>query len=200
MSESSSSETSTGLLQAAKDNNADAWTRLVTTYSRTVYRWCRKAGLQPADAANVVQEVLRSVARKMCDFHRDRPGDSFRGWLRTITRNKLRDYYRAELRTPEHSIGGTTVHQLLLNIPDVEEYQSICSTKVRESFAVHLEIIEKVKLEFSARDWQMFWKVVVDGQSAREAGAGFGASANAVRIVKTRILRRLREELGADTS
>ena len=78
-SEGTSSHTSPTLIRGAQANDADSWSRLVTTYGRRVYRWCRQAGLQPADCGNVTQEVLRAVARKLVDFHYQREGDTFRG-------------------------------------------------------------------------------------------------------------------------
>ena len=51
------SVTSTDLLRQAKANSQTAWEQLVTRYSRRIYRWCRQAGLQPTDAADVAQEM-----------------------------------------------------------------------------------------------------------------------------------------------
>ena len=61
-----------------------------------MYRWCRRSNLAAEDAADVVQEVLSAVMIHLPDFRRDRPEDSFGGWLATITRNKIR----------EHSVAG----------------------------------------------------------------------------------------------
>jgi RNA polymerase sigma-70 factor (ECF subfamily) len=194
-SEASSSRTSTGLLRAAKANDPDAWTMLVRSYSRMIYRWCRQAGLQPADAGNIVQEVLRSVARKLKDFEHRQSDGSFRGWLRTVTRNKLRDGFRKDLRSVERAAGGTAAQKLVESIPDPEVDSVLTFGPPREQ--VGPATIEKVRGEFSARDWRVFWRMTVDGQSAREAGSEFEMTPNAARIVKTRILRRLREELSA---
>ena len=59
------SVTSTDLLRQAKANSQTAWQQLVTRYSRRIYRWCRRGGLQSTDAADVTQEVLHAVARKL---------------------------------------------------------------------------------------------------------------------------------------
>ena len=56
-----------------------------------MYHWCRRCALTPEDTADVFQEVFRAVALHIADFRRDREGDTFRGWLRTITRNKVAD-------------------------------------------------------------------------------------------------------------
>ena len=59
--------------------------------------------------------------------------------------------------------------------------------------AVKKNVVERVRAEVSDRDWRLFWRVVVDGQSAVDVGKEYGVSANAVRLVKMRILRRMRE-------
>jgi RNA polymerase sigma-70 factor (ECF subfamily) len=198
--EGSASRTSTSLLQRAQTNEGDAWHVLVNTYSRRVYRWCRRAGLQPADSANVVQEVLRAVARKLPEFRRERAGDTFRGWLWRITQNKLHDFHRAQRRQSDRAAGGTDAHRRILQVQDPDgtaaptSNSQANSANASSSLSVWgQQLVAQVRAEFSDRDWRFFWRVVVDGQSAVEVGEEFGVTANAVRLVKMRILRRLRE-------
>src|SRR5262249_40117518 len=73
--------TSTSLLQRLRARDPVAWERLCQIYGPLVYRWARSSGLQDTDAADVVQEVFRSVAVSLDHFHHDAPTDSFRGWL-----------------------------------------------------------------------------------------------------------------------
>jgi len=185
------------MIRKAKANDADAWQRLVQTYSRRIYRWCRRGGLQPADASNVVQEVLRSVARKLPDFRHEHATDTFRGWLRRITSNKINDHFRSEGQQPAQAQGGTDAHRRLqqhVALPDFHEATwATMPSKPTTSFD-HGQL-ELVRSQFSERDWKMFWRVAVDGQSAVEVGEEFGVTANTVRIVKMRLLKKLREQL-----
>ena len=112
--DSQGSETSSSLLNRVNARDAVAWERLVDLYTPAVYCWCRKAGLSSADAADIGQEVFKSVARSIARFRHDRPSDSFRGWLRTITRNKIRDFYR---NRPVQASGGSAAQDALLQIP-----------------------------------------------------------------------------------
>ena len=166
-------------------------------YSRRIYRWCRRAGLQPADAGNVVQEVLRSVARKLGDFRHEESNHSFRGWLRRITVNKINDHFRSLGKLAAQPRGGTDAHRQLLHFASRETFEPTWATSPAESSRGGLRLdpaeLERVRSQFSERDWKMFWRVVVDGQSAVEVGEEFGVTANTVRIVKMRLLRRLRE-------
>ena len=196
MYEGTTSRTSTGLIRRAKANDRDAWQQLVETYSRSVYRWCRRAGLQSADASNVVQEVLRAVARKLADFQHDQQGATFRGWIRRITQNKIRDHFRQQMRVVAQGDGGTDSQRRLQVFADPFSYEDEFTHPHQPnatSGAVDPRIIDQVRAEFSDRDWRFFWRVVVDGQSAVEVAEEFGVTANTVRLVKMRLLRRFRQ-------
>lgn len=201
------SATSTELLRQAQANDQAAWQQLVNQYSRRMYRWCRRAGLQSADAGNVVQEALQAVARNLSEFRRDRPGDTFRGWLRRITDNKIRDHFRRQGRALDAATGGTDGYQHLLNLTQENQQpseqnaeQPTWDTSLIQALSPQTENLQEeirqIRDEVSERDWKFFWRVVVDGQSAAEVGREFGVTANTVRLVKMRMLRRLRRRFG----
>ena len=199
-SDGASSVTSPELLRAVQGCDADAWRDLVSTYSRRMYRWCRLSGLQPADAANVVQEALAAVARKMGDFRHDQPGATFRGWLRRIVDNKITDHFRRQQRRVDVPIGGTDAHVRMARVAwpddaphDVADGSATPPTDAAQ--AAMAAAFAEVRSKVGERDWKFFWRVAVDGQSAADVGREFGASANAVRLVKMRVLRRLRSSL-----
>src|SRR5262245_44720895 len=101
-----SSATPRSLLDQARADDPSAWERLVHLYAPLVLHWCRGGHLQEQDIADVFQEVFQAVAAHLTTFRKERAGDTFRGWLRTITRNKLRDHFRRRGREPE-GVGGT---------------------------------------------------------------------------------------------
>ena len=86
--------TSRSLLMQLKDGQPAAWERLTSLYAPLVYHWCWSMRLAEQDMPDVFQQVFQSVASHIGGFHKDRPGDTFRHWLRTITRNKVRDHFR----------------------------------------------------------------------------------------------------------
>jgi RNA polymerase sigma-70 factor, ECF subfamily len=53
-----------------------------------------------------------------------------------------------------------------------------------------------VRAQFEDRTWQAFWKVVIEETSPAEVARDLGMTALAVRQAKSRILRRLKLELG----
>src|ERR1700757_1787963 len=79
-------------LRAAHDD--DAWQRLVQLYTPLLFYWARRCGETEHDAADLVQEVFVALIQTLPSFTYDRQGGKFRGWLRTLMLNKLRDRKR----------------------------------------------------------------------------------------------------------
>src|SRR5438552_13871982 len=96
------SETSASLLEQLRLRpDAAAWRRLVDLYTPLIRGWMRRhAPLRPEDADDVVQEVLAVVVRKLRDFRREPRTGAFRRWLRSITVNCLRDFWRSQRARP----------------------------------------------------------------------------------------------------
>jgi RNA polymerase sigma-70 factor (ECF subfamily) len=190
-----SSSLSPSLLLRVRARDADAWRRLLRLFGPVVYGWCRRAGLQPADATDVGQEVFAAVARGLPGFRRDRPGDSFRGWLYGITQHKLADQGRRRAGQPQAE-GGSDARDRLAEVAAPEDSTSGDSAAGAERGRLLRRALDLVRPEFQERTWQAFWRVTALGQSPTEVAAALGMSVNAVYIARSRVLRRLREEFG----
>ena len=110
-----STQTSQSLIIRAKQRDKAAWDRLVKLYSPLVYFWCKGSGLDSVDIHDVFQDVFHSVSLNLEKF-RPRKSGSFRGWLRTITRNKIADHFRKARSHPD-PVGGTEAQQFLQQFP-----------------------------------------------------------------------------------
>lgn len=106
------SSISSTLLDQLRARRPEAWQRLVLLYGPVIYRWCRRSDLSAEDAADLVQEVLAAVLVNLPGFRHDRPRDSFSGWLATITRNKVREFYRRRQGRAEARGGSTALRQM----------------------------------------------------------------------------------------
>jgi RNA polymerase sigma-70 factor (ECF subfamily) len=75
------------LLSRLQDReDQDSWKDFFDTYWRLIYSFAIKSGLTDAEAQDVVQETVISVAKDIQKFKRDRALGSFKGWLRNLTR------------------------------------------------------------------------------------------------------------------
>src|SRR5579884_1105983 len=93
-------DTRVSLLERARANDAEAWRRLMGLYRPLVLFWCGREGVRPSDVEDVAQEVFAAAAAGLPGFRRERPGDTFRGWLRGITRNQALMHFRRSGRQP----------------------------------------------------------------------------------------------------
>ncbi len=185
--------TSLSLLQRIRAHDQDAWSRLVQLYEPLVKCWCREWGVRGSDADDVSQEVFQAVAVSLAGFHRDRAGDTFRGWLRGITRNKLLDHFRRRQSQPQGQ-GGSDAQLRLLHVAEAE--LPLPEEPAEEVSGLYHRALELVRAEFEERTWEAFWRAAIDGQPPAEIAADLGVTPAAVRKAKSRVLRRLKEEVG----
>jgi RNA polymerase sigma-70 factor (ECF subfamily) len=175
--------------------DATTWNEMTVTFAPLVLRWVARAGLQAEDASDVVQEVFRGVAKTIGDFRRDRPGDTFRGWLFAITKHKLAEFQRRRRKTPM-AIGGSDalgrLHQLAVDHDaDALDPEDGFTDLVQRVFAM-------IRCEFNDQDVEAFQRIVIDGESPADVARQLGCSTNSVYLAKSRILRRLRQGLFED--
>jgi len=178
-------ETSTSLLDQARGRSAGAWNRLVALYTPLLDAWLTAAGLQPADREDLTQRVLEILVRQLPDFeHNGRPG-AFRAWLRGITLNLLREFWRGH---PQPNAGS-----LLDQISDPGASLSRCWDEQHDRHVLHA-LMDLVRPEFTEASWQAFRRLALDGAPTRVVAGELGLSVNAVLIAKSRVLARLRQE------
>jgi len=180
------------LLQRARAHDPEAWYRLVHLYRPLVLSWCSRSRVNATDAEDVAQEVFAAVAAALERFRRDRPGDTFRGWLRAITRNQILVLFRRSRGRPQ-PVGGSEAWQDLLEI--VEPLPGPGEEEVEIS-QLHLRALELVRGEFEERTWRAFWLTAVEGRQPALLAEELQMTPNNIRQAKSRVLRRLREEIG----
>lgn len=192
--------TSQSLILQVKDNDPVAWERLVKLYSPLVYYWCQESGLSKPDVNDVFQDVFHTLARNIEKFRPIKNG-SFRGWLRTLTRNKLYDHFRKQGREPK-PVGGTEALNYLEQMPDMVEVRSTSSqsASLTEEVQIHHLLLQtaldNIREHFTERSWKAFWMVVVDGRETIDVANDLSMNPGTVRVAKSRILKRLRLEIG----
>jgi RNA polymerase sigma factor (sigma-70 family) len=180
------------LLRLRDPQDTAAWKEFVLLYASVIYGFARKRGLQDADAADLMQEVFRSVASAVGRLDYDPTKGTFRGWLFSITRNKIYNFLESQARHPRGT-GDSTAHLRLEEQPGQDEDRDEWDQEyARKAFAW---AAERIKGDFHPATWEAFWKTAVDGQNAKDVGQSLGLSAGAVYVAKSRVLARLRHEI-----
>ncbi len=187
--------TSHTLLGRLRAQDAAAWERLSQLYGPMVYGWCRGAGLQPEDAADITQNVFQAVFTGLNRFRKDKPHDRFRDWLWTVSRHRIIDHIR-KLRSAAVGAGGSSAHMRWQQIPEAlppDELDPV--TESSETTQVVRRALELVRMEFEPQTWQACLRTTVEGHAVADVAQELGMSAGAVYVARSRVLKRIRQEL-----
>jgi RNA polymerase sigma-70 factor (ECF subfamily) len=186
-------ETPLSLLERARANDPEAWRRLVLMYRPLVLYWCARGHVPRADTEDIAQAVFAEVAADLAGFRRDRPGDTFRGWLRVVTRHQISLHFRHNRGRPQAE-GGSDAWQNLQSVPDPLAVPD--EAEEAEVGLLYRRAVEQVRGEFQERTWQAFWLTAIEGRSPAALAADLGMTPAAIRQAKSRVLRRLKQEMG----
>lgn len=187
-------ETSFSLLDQLRERpDAGAWQRLVDIYTPLIHGWLRRRGLADADVDDLTQEVMTALVRELPHFEHDRRRGAFRSWLRTITVHRLRGFWRAR-RAHAQATGDSDFLQTLDQLEDPSSGLSRLWDQEHDRHVVH-QLLRAIEPAFEPTTWQAFRRVVMDDARAATVAAELGISVNAVLLAKSRILRRLRQEM-----
>ena len=186
-------ETSLSLLARLRQSpESETWDRLIEIYAPLIRTWLRKYDVQGSDADDLVQEVLLAVTKDLSRFqHGGQPG-AFRGWLKAILVNRLRNFWRKRDRQPQAQ-GDSDLNERLAQLEDPASELTRIWNRQHDQFVLQ-QLLARVEPHFTAQTWQAFRRVALDGVRADVVALELDLSLNAVFIAKSRVLSRLRQE------
>jgi RNA polymerase sigma-70 factor (ECF subfamily) len=186
--------TSQSLLERLQDRaDSQAWQRLLSVYEPWLRGWLSRAGLQPADRDDVLQDILLVVSEKLPQFvHNGQPG-AFRTWLRTILTYRVRHF----LRGRQNQQALVALQPLSNWVDQLADPDSVLSRQWDQEHDQQLarRLLASIQCEFNAQTWQVFQLLVLEELPAAEVAQRVGITQNAVYVAKARVLARLRAEL-----
>jgi RNA polymerase sigma-70 factor (ECF subfamily) len=187
-------ETSVSLLgRLAGNPTDDDWRQLYDLYRPLLRTWMARAGVAASDVDDLVQDVLLVVYREVAGFERRHHG-AFRAWLRTILANRVRNHFRGQKYRPT----ATGDNDFLRRLDELESPDSALSRqwdREHDDHVVTAALMQRVQGDFSPATWQAFRRYVLEGEPAARVAEALGLSLNAVLLAKSRVLKRLRQEL-----
>jgi RNA polymerase sigma factor (sigma-70 family) len=165
-------------------------------YWRLIYGVARKAGLTDAEAQDVVQETVITVAKNISRY--ERTAGSFKGWLLHITRWRIADQFRkrapALARTSKRTRSGTATIE---RIPDPEGLDLEAAWQEEWQQNLLTAALERVKRKVDARHYQIFDCVVLKEWRAAKVAKELNVNIAQVYLVKHRLSARLKREVRA---
>lgn len=178
------------LVRLRNPADQNAWFEFAEIYRPVITRLALRKGLQAADAENVAQNVLTSIARVIEKHEHDPQRAKFRTWLNRIAQNAI---LNALTRIkPDRGSGNTEVQSILNHVEtnDGGDSDLLRLERRRELFRRASQIVVD---EFQPETWQAFWKTAVEGESVAAVSDELGKKPGAIYAARCRIMRRIQE-------
>ena len=183
------------LLRLRQLDDREAWGEFVEQYTPRIFAWCRRYRLQDSDAADVTQEVLGKLVRAIRSFDYDATRGSFRGWLKTVTNNAVRDFLE-DLARPGRGSGDTQVGGMLAALQAPDAIQDLTASLEEEAERELLREAEsRVQLRVQPNKWEAYRLTALKNVAASDAATELGMPVSEVYMAKSRVLKLLREEV-----
>ena len=147
-------------------------------YAPRIYGWCRRHSLQESDASDATQEVLSKLVKAMQTFKYSPVRGTFRAWLKTVTKNAIRDLTK-DLTRPGRGSGDSQAQRNLSAIQDPEALQALAETIEEEGeYELLREAEAHVKLRVKSHIWDAYRLTVRESSTSAEAGMLVRVSGN----------------------
>jgi len=179
------------LVTLAGAGSEQAWTELAELYQPLVYGWLRRHDVSHHDAEELMQDVLSVVVEELPGFSHSGHKGAFRHWLRQITVNRARGFWRAGKLRPT----ATGESRFLWMVEQLADDASTLSKQFdREHDLQMLRVcLERLEAEFQPQTLTAFRRLVFDQAAAEDVAAELGMSVGAAYSGKSRVLRKLRQ-------
>ena len=188
--------TSNTLLLRVRDTDDQvAWGEFVDLYGPRIFTWCRQFRLQDSDAADVTQIVLTKLVSAMQQFEYEPARGRFRGWLKTVTANAVRDL-AAEWTRKGRSLGGEQGNDLLASLADTRAVDQLYELVEQGYQAELLQVAEtRVRMRVQPNTWQAYYLTALEQKPVTEVAAAVGMRVSEVYVAKSRVIKHLRDEV-----
>lgn len=176
------------LMQLRQPENAAAWEEFVELYRPVIYRTARARGLQHADAMDLVQTVLISVAGSIGGWEKRNEQTRFRHWLLRVAKNATINSITR--RPPDLPVGGLETEEFLVDrqVSDVESASRIDLEYRRQ---LYLQAADQVRANVDESTWQAFELTAVHEMSIADTARELGKTVGAVYASRSRIMKQL---------
>jgi RNA polymerase sigma-70 factor (ECF subfamily) len=189
--------TPTSLWDRVLDGDSAAWENLVDVWTPCIYEFCRRKGIQKADAGDVVQQVMIRVYRFRDKFSRQDEGHRLKAWLLTIIHQAIADYFR-QFAGKNRAQGGSEFAGQLANLPEtIDSSLGDDSADGEALFDAGLwmaRTLDVIRQDVTEQTWQIFEMFKIQDRTAKEVGEHFGMKETTVRQRVFTVTQRIKRE------
>lgn len=183
------------LLLRLKDwKDHGSWQVFFDTYWGLIYGVAMKGGLTPAEAEDVVQETMISVAKHIQDFEYDPSVGTFKAWLLNMTRWRMADQFRKRTRagslTENLPEGEDADRGNFAALPELEQLWDREWEENRFQIA-----LTKARRKTDPQQYQVFDCYVNKGWPAEKVAKTFSIAIGQVYLAKHRVTDTIKTEV-----
>lgn len=180
--------TRASLLFRVKDlRDAAAWAEFDSIYRPLLERFARRCGLRDAEVEDLVQQCMAAIQQHIGGFEYDASKGRFKGWLRTMLNNRVRN-----LRRGRHDRPAETGELTALPTREPEPDEVFDKLWMEE----HLRhCLRQIRSEVDETTFSAFRRYVLEEQPVKAVCTDLGLTAAQLYKIKWRLTRRLGELL-----
>ena len=177
------------LLRLRADGTLDrqvGWNDFSKMYGSVIAGFARNAGAKPQEVDDILQDVMLGFFKQSRVFEYDPAKGRFRGYLKRITLNAIRDRYRRK----RPSVG-------LPESYDPPAGESELNAAWDREWTEHLlrRALEKVKINIQPKTLEAFERYGVRGEPVASVAKDLDMSEASIRHAKMRVLDQMRQEI-----
>ncbi|WDE97413.1 sigma-70 family RNA polymerase sigma factor [Lentisphaera profundi] len=196
--------TNVTLLQRVKNQHDDqSWEEFNEYYRPYIYMITKGLNMQHDDAKEITQLIMIKIWKNLPKFDYDPDKGYFRGWLRTVTVNMVRNYIASKAFKQESL---ESIQESNESLPDLDRdfSKSEIERIADEEWEVYICRLawDNVKENFE-ENAQEVYRLLSEGKECDVIGEQLGIKRNTVYVYRKRIqeklyreIRRLNHELG----
>ena len=175
------------------------WQEFFDTYSKLIYSAARQSGLTDAEAQEVVQETVITVAKNIGKLKYDPAIGSFKGWLLQITRWRIADQFRkrepGNAKRPRSADERATA--TIERVPDSQnvDLDAVWEAEWKEN--LFEAAIARVKKQIEPKQFQIFDCYVRKEWPAQKVAARLRVNVGQVYLARHRVGGLLKKEIRA---
>jgi RNA polymerase sigma-70 factor (ECF subfamily) len=185
------------LLHRLKDwDDQSSWQEFFNLYWKLIYGVALKAGLNDAEAQDVVQETIMSVAKNLKDFQIGAEHGSFKAWLLKTTRWRIADQVRKRLPVSASKVDDSTARTSTAHrVPDPASLEWDALWECDWQRTVMEAALANLRGAIDPEEYQIFDLQVFKELSALEVARRMKVKLARVYFVKHKVARLLKREI-----
>ena len=173
------------LLLRLRNHDGASWGEFVQIYEQALYEFCRRRGLQDADARDVTQEVLVHVSQRLEGW--DSSKGKFRSWLFRITQNIATDKFHEWVK---HGARGDSRSAEPISNRATDEGVEWEYRRAALRWAAR-----QVQPQVTAACWEAWWRTAIEGTKASSVADELGMTIGSVYTAKCRVFNRIKSAI-----